>query len=47
MKLKSFNFFTGLLIILFFPHLGAEEKIDIWKNKNNTTVQTPDDKKKK
>ena len=36
MKLKSFNYFLGLLIIfLSFTPLKSEEKIDIWKNKKN------------
>jgi len=37
MKLKSFNYFLGLLLI-FFLHspLISEEKIDIWKNKKET-----------
>ena len=35
MKLKSFNAYLSLLIILLFSNsLRAEEKIDIWKNKN-------------
>ncbi len=34
MKLKSFNIFFGLLIILFTSSLKGEEKIDIWKNNN-------------
>ena len=36
MKLKSFNYFLGLLIILIsFTQLKGEEKIDIWKNNEN------------
>ena len=36
MKLKSFNYFLGLLIIfLSFTSLKSEEQIDIWKKKNN------------
>ena len=36
MKLKSFKTFFGLLILFFLtPTLNSEEKIDIWKNKNN------------
>ena len=33
MKLKSFNYFVGLLIIFLHSPLLSEEKIDIWKNK--------------
>ncbi len=33
MKLKSFNYFVGLLIIFLYSPLLSEEKIDIWKNK--------------
>ena len=35
MKLKSFNYFLSYLIILTFTQLKGDEKIDIWKNKNN------------
>tara|TARA_B100000963_G_scaffold294771_1_gene265496 strand:+ start:2454 stop:4187 length:1734 start_codon:yes stop_codon:yes gene_type:complete len=43
MKLKSFNFLIGLLLILYFSPLLSEEKIDIWKNNKenkNSTVKT-------
>ena len=33
MKLKSFNYILGLLIIFFYSPLFSEEKIDIWNNK--------------
>ena len=33
MKLKSFNYFIGLLIISLYSPLFSDEKIDIWKNK--------------
>ena len=33
MKLKSFNYFIGLLIIFLYSPLFSDEKIDIWKNK--------------
>ncbi len=33
MKLRSFNYFIGLIIIFFCSHLLSEEKIDIWKKK--------------
>jgi hypothetical protein len=36
MKLRSFNYFLGLLIALaFFTPLNSEEKIDIWKKDKN------------
>ena len=34
MKLKSFNYFFGFLIIFTFTQLKSEQKIDIWNNKN-------------
>ena len=40
MKLKSFNYFVGLLIIFFWSPLLSEEKIDIWKNKKEITVES-------
>ena len=40
MKLKSFNYFVGLLIIFFWSHLLSEEKIDIWKNKKEITIES-------
>jgi hypothetical protein len=41
MKLKSFNYFLGLLIIfLSFTFLKSEEQIDIWKNKKNNSDST-------
>jgi hypothetical protein len=41
MKLKSFNYFLGLLIIfLSFTPLISEEQIDIWKNKKNNSDLT-------
>ena len=39
MKLKSFNFLVGLLIIFSFSPLASEEKIDIWKNKKETSTE--------
>ncbi len=40
MKLKSFNYNLGLLIIIFFfSHALGEEKIDIWKNNNDIATQ--------
>ena len=39
MKLKSFNYFFGLLIILLSSPLLSEEKIDLWKNKKEKSVE--------
>ncbi len=37
MKLKSFNYFIGLILIIFLnTPILSEEKIDIWKNKKET-----------
>jgi len=33
MKLKSFKYLTGLLVLILFSPLWSEEKIDIWKHK--------------
>jgi hypothetical protein len=41
MKLKSFNYFLGLLIIFLYSPLSSEEKIDIWKNKKETVIDSP------
>ena len=41
MKLKSFNYFIGLLIVLFCLPVLGDEKIDIWKNKKETSNSTP------
>ena len=41
MKLKSFNYFIGLLIVLICLPVLADEKIDIWKNKKETSNSTP------
>ena len=36
MKLKSFNYFICLILIIFLNSpILSEEKIDIWKNKKN------------
>ena len=45
MKLKSFNFLAGLLIILFFLPVFGEDKIDIWNNKKKNVSTTQDEKK--
>ena len=40
MKLKSFNYFTCLILIIFLNSpILSEEKIDIWKNKKETTTE--------
>ena len=48
MKLKSFNFLLGLLIILLILPVKGEDKIDIWKNKKkeeNTNISAPTQQK--
>ena len=40
MKLKSFKYLIGLLIIFFYSPLLSEEKIDIWKNKKEITAES-------
>ena len=48
MKLKSFNYLIGFIIIFLNSSLLSEEKIDIWKNKKeNPTVSNNDETKKK
>ena len=39
MKLKSFNYFIGLILFFFCSNLFSEEKIDIWKNKKEIPKQ--------
>ncbi|MDC3157182.1 hypothetical protein OA669_01375 [Candidatus Pelagibacter bacterium] len=46
MKLKSFNYFVGLLIIFLYSPLLSEEKIDIWKNKKEIVSDSPKQEKK-
>ena len=46
MKLKSFNYFIGLLIISVHLPLLGEEKIDIWKNKKEIIIDSTQIKKK-
>ena len=44
MKLKSFKyFFSFLIILLIFTQSKSEEKIDIWKNKNNKKITNVED----
>ena len=45
MKLKSFNYFAGLLIIFLYSPLLSEEKIDIWKNKKEIAIDSPKQEK--
>ena len=40
MKLKSFNIYFSLLIILFFSPVLSEEKIDIWKKDKKDNKET-------
>ncbi|MDA9619237.1 hypothetical protein N9S35_01405 [Candidatus Pelagibacter bacterium] len=46
MKLKSFNYFVGLLIIFLYLPLLGEEKIDIWKNKKEIAIDSPNQAEK-
>ena len=45
MKLKSFNYLFGLLIIIFCSPLFSEEKIDIWKNKKEKIIDSSNHEK--
>ncbi len=48
MKLKSFKYFFGFLIIFSLNQLKSEDKIDIWKNNTNkkqTEIQTNNESK--
>ena len=46
MKLKSFNYFVGLLIIFFYSPLLSEDKIDIWTDKKEIVVDKPKQEEK-
>ena len=46
MKLTSFNYFLGLLIIFLYSPLLCEEKIDIWKNKKEIATDSPKQEEK-
>ena len=46
MKLKSFNYFIGLLIIFLYSPLWSEEKIDIWKSKKEIAKDSAQQEKK-
>ncbi len=46
MKLRSFNYLIGLILIFFCSHLFSEEKIDIWKNKKEIPQQNLEDEEK-
>ena len=45
MRLKSFNYIVGLLIIFYISPILSEEKIDIWKNKKETLNESQDKSK--
>ena len=45
MKLKSFNYIIGLLIIFYISPILSEEKIDIWKNKKKTLNESQEKSK--
>ena len=40
MKLKSFKYSIGLLVLFIFSPLLSEEKIDIWKNNPKNNIET-------
>ena len=46
MRLKSFNYFLGLLLILFYSPAVSEEKIDIWKNKKEIVTNSSEQENK-
>ena len=46
MKLKSFNYLVGLLIIFLNSPILCEEKIDIWNNKKETATKSTEQKNK-
>ena len=47
MKLKSFKYFFGFLILIIFTQLKSEEKIDIWNKNNSENKETQMMKKSK
>lgn len=47
MKLKSFNYLVGLIIIFLNSPLLSEEQIDIWKNKKENPVTSTEKKNEK
>jgi hypothetical protein len=47
MKLKSFNYLVGLLIIFLHLPLIGEEKIDIWKEKKDISSESRNSEKEK
>ena len=47
MKLKSFNYLVGLIIIFLNSPLLSEEQIDIWKNKKKNPVTSTEKKNEK
>ena len=40
MRLKSFNLLVSLLTVFFSTSLLSDEKIDIWKNKEEITKES-------
>ena len=47
MKLKSFSYLVGLIIVFLNSPLLSEDKIDIWKNKKENSVTSNDKETKK
>ena len=45
MKLKSFKYLFGFLILIIFTQLKSEEKIDIWKKKSSEKKEVNIEKK--
>ena len=45
MKLKSFKYLFGFLILIIFTQLKSEEKIDIWKKKDGEKKEVSIEKK--
>ena len=45
MKLKSFKYLFGFLILIIFTQLKSEEKIDIWKKKDDEKKEVSIEKK--
>ena len=45
MKLKSFKYLFGFLILIIFTQLKSEEKIDIWKKKDGENKEVSLEKK--
>ena len=45
MKLKSFKYLFGFLILIIFTQLKSEEKIDIWEKKSSEKKEVNIEKK--